>query len=49
MGLPSGPYCLKGLARPLAGGAGPGPSPYCCEEGPALLVAGGDFPGGPYC
>ena len=24
MGLPSGPYCLKGPGRPLAGGAGPG-------------------------
>lgn len=35
MGLPSEPYCLKGLARPPAGGAGPSPlPPIAVRRGP---------------
>lgn len=35
MGLPSGPYCLKGLARLLASGAGWGrlPAPIAVRRG----------------
>lgn len=36
MGLPSGPYCLKGLASLLASGAGWGrlPTPIAVRRGP---------------
>lgn len=55
MGLPSGPYCLKGLARLLASGAGWGrlPTPIAVRRGPpsspSALTPAETSLGGPYC